>query len=56
MRFTLEERDLSHVDEGGIRKVAAGRYRLFVGGGQPDATSAAVSAELEIRGERALPR
>ena len=56
VRFTLEDRDLSHVDEAGIRKVAAGSYRVFVGGGQPDTTTAAVSAEIEIKGERALPR
>jgi beta-glucosidase len=56
VRFTLDDRDLSHVDESGVRKVAAGRYRLSVGGGQPDATSALVSGELEIRGERLLPR
>ncbi len=54
--FTLEERDLSHVDEGGVRKVAAGRYQLFVGGGQPGTTTALVAADLEIGGEKALPR
>ncbi len=56
VRFTLDDRDLSHVDEAGIHKVAAGRYRLWVGGGQPDTTPAIVSAELEIEGERQLPR
>ncbi len=56
VRFTLDDRDLSHVDEAGVRRVLAGRYRVAVGGGQPGATGALVSADLEIKGERALPR
>jgi beta-glucosidase len=56
VRFSLAERDLSHVNDAGTRLVAAGRYGLSIGGGQPGTGAPAVAAELEIRGERALQR
>jgi beta-glucosidase len=56
VRFALDERDLSHVDAAGTRLVAAGRYGLTVGGGQPGTGAPGVAAELEISGDRTLPR
>jgi len=56
VRFRLEDRDLSHVNEAGTHVVGPGRYQLSVGGGQPGATTAIVSDELEITGEKPLPR
>jgi beta-glucosidase len=37
--FTLSSRDLSLIDEAGQRVFQPGRYRLFVGGSQPDERS-----------------
>ena len=54
--FRLDDRDLSHVDASGARLVSAGRYGVSVGGGQPGTGAPSVAAELEIRGERTLPR
>ena len=56
MRFTLDERDLSHVNASGTRIVGAGRYGLSVGGGQPGAGAPSVGAEFDVRGERTLAR
>ena len=56
VHFALGERDLSHVDEAGTHLVSAGRYGLAVGGGQPGATTALVTADFEISGEKPLPR
>jgi beta-glucosidase len=56
VRFTLDERDLSLVDAGGTRRVAAGRYGLSIGGGQPGTGAPAVAGEFEIRGDKALAR
>ena len=52
--FTLGPEDLHMVNEKGDRVVAAGNYRLSLGGGQPD-TSGVVAAGLTIRGEKKLP-
>ena len=54
--FRLDDRDLSHVDASGARLVGAGRYGVCVGGGQPGTGAPSVAGELEIRGERTLPR
>jgi len=54
VRLVLGDRDLSHVDELGTRKVAAGAYRISVGGGQPGAEN--VDDSFTITGERELPR
>jgi len=39
LRFTLDPRDLSCVNEAGDHVVAASAYRVFVGGGQPGTMS-----------------
>ncbi len=56
--FTLSPRDLSLIDEEGRRVLEPGRFRISVGGSQPDARSVALtgqaplSAELELGGAR----
>ena len=55
IRFELSPRQLSQVDAAGLRAVEAGRYRLFVGGGQPGTTEGA-AATFTIAGRDALPR
>ncbi|MEP6899517.1 MAG: glycoside hydrolase family 3 C-terminal domain-containing protein [Rhodanobacter sp.] len=55
MQFELSPRQLSVVDAAGRRAMAAGRYRLSVGGGQPLGASAA-AVEFMIDGHFALPR
>jgi beta-glucosidase len=56
--FTLASRDLSLIDEDGRRVLAPGRFRVSVGGSQPDARSVALlgvaplGAELELAGAR----
>ena len=56
--FHLAPRDLSEVDDKGNRAVAAGHYRLSLGGSQPvgDAASGVVSKELTIVGSQPLRR
>jgi beta-glucosidase len=56
VRFTLSDRDLSHVSVDGMHVVKTGRYRISVGGGQPDTGASVVTATFDIRGERTLPR
>ena len=56
VRFTLDPRDLSCVNEAGVRLVAPGAYRIFVGGGQPGTGAPSVEAQLSIQGELTLPR
>jgi beta-glucosidase len=60
--FKLTARDLSLIDFAGQRQLEPGRFRLSVGGSQPDARSVALtgqtplSIELEVEGARtALP-
>ena len=48
--------DLSHVDEAGTRVVAAGSYRLSVGGGEPGTGAQTAGAAFSITGRRELPR
>jgi beta-glucosidase len=55
VHFVLSPRDLSLVNEAGDRLVAAGDYRISVGGGQPDMSSSGADAHLTIRGEQKLP-
>ena len=55
VRFTLQPRDLSMVNEAGDRLVAAGSYRLSVGGGQPGTSATVATAEFTIAGEQKLP-
>jgi beta-glucosidase len=56
MRLTLNARDLSMVNEEGTRLVAAGDYKVFVGGGQPGTGAPGAELSLKIRGEQKLPR
>ncbi len=55
VRFTLNQRDLSMVNEAGDRVIASGNYRVSVGGGQPGTTAPTVQAGFTIRGEQRLP-
>jgi beta-glucosidase len=55
VEFILQPRDLSMVDLAGDCRVAAGEYRVSVGGGQPGTSAAGVEAKLAIHGEEKLP-
>lgn len=58
VRFRLGARELSLIDESGARVLEPGRFRVTVGGSQPDARSveltgsAPLGAEFELTGER----
>jgi beta-glucosidase len=56
VRFTLDARDLSCVNESGGRVVAPGAYRLFLGAGQPGTGAPGTEVEFTIEGEQKLPR
>jgi beta-glucosidase len=56
VRFRLNARDLSMVNEEGARLVAAGIYKLFVGGGQPGTGAPGTELPLKIQGQMKLPR
>lgn len=56
VRFALGERELSHVDEAGTHVVAAGPYRISVGGGQPGMGAPTAEAAFSITGRKELPR
>jgi beta-glucosidase len=56
VRVTLNARDLSMVNEQGTRLVAAGSYKLFIGGGQPGTGAQGAELPLTIQGEQKLPR
>ena len=56
LRFTLSDRDLSHVSLDGVHLVRAGHYGISVGGGQPGTGAAVVAGAFDIEGERTLPR
>ena len=55
VQLTLQPRDLSYVNESGVRLVTAGDYVISVGGGQPGTAAAQVDIRLSIRGEQPLP-
>jgi beta-glucosidase len=55
VRFRLTQRDLSMVTEMGDRIVAAGKYTVSVGGGQPDTGAPSVSGTLQVNGQIQLP-
>jgi beta-glucosidase len=55
VHFTLDARDLSGVDSNGDRIVAAGSYRISVGGGQPGTAASQTETEFAINGEQRLP-
>ncbi|MDQ2643267.1 MAG: glycoside hydrolase family 3 C-terminal domain-containing protein [Myxococcota bacterium] len=58
VQFRLTEKDLSLIDDDGKRVLEPGRFRVHVGGSQPDARSvellgrAPLSAEFELGGQR----
>jgi len=56
LEFELEPRDLSAVDVEGVRQVMPGRYRVWVGSGQPDTEVAGAAAEFTVGQGRALAR
>lgn len=56
VRLTLNPRDLSMVNDEGARLVAAGDYKVFVGGGQPGTGAIGAELALKIQGEHKLPR
>jgi beta-glucosidase len=53
--FALQEQDLSHVHEAGDRIVAAGTYRIHVGGGQPGTGASGLDASFSVQGQKKLP-
>jgi beta-glucosidase len=53
--FELKARDLSMVSEVGEPIVAAGTYRVSVGGGQPGSAAKTVDGTFSIRGQIKLP-
>jgi len=55
VEFELSPRALSTVDSAGNRAVVAGRYRVFIGGGQPG-YAVGESAAFTITGRDVLPR
>jgi beta-glucosidase len=55
VHFKLDPRDLSYVNEAGDHVVAAGTYRIHVGGGQPGTGAPGVEADFSMEGELKLP-
>jgi beta-glucosidase len=55
VRFVLDARDLSEVNEKGDRLVAKGMHHISVGGGQPGTGAAAVEADFAVKGSKRLP-
>jgi beta-glucosidase len=53
--FKLDPRDLSCVNEAGDRVVAAGTYRIYMGGGQPGTGAPGAEAQFSMEGELKLP-
>jgi len=56
--FHLDARALSEVDSKGLRAVVPGRYRIALGGSQPEGDNAAggQSAEFSVVGTQQIPR
>jgi hypothetical protein len=55
LHFELKERDLSMVSEAGEPIIAAGKYIVTLGGGQPDTTATTVAGSIEIKDSMTLP-
>jgi beta-glucosidase len=55
LRFILNARDLSLVNETGEHIVAEGNYRVSVGGGLPGTQAPSVAASFSIQGQQKLP-
>ena len=54
--FTLAPRDLAFADDQGVMRVSAGRYRVWIGGGQDGTGAPGVAAEVRIIGNVTLPK
>ena len=55
VEFTLKNRDLGMVTDVGEPIIAAGKYAVSVGGGQPDTGAPAVAGAFEVTETMALP-
>ncbi|MEJ2146620.1 MAG: glycoside hydrolase family 3 C-terminal domain-containing protein [Acidobacteriota bacterium] len=55
IHFEVAPRDLSMVTEAGDHIIAAGEYKLSVGGGQPDTGAPVVAGTFQIKGQLMLP-
>jgi len=55
VHFELKARDLSMVTDDGVIEVAAGKYNVSVGGGQPDTGAPTVAGTFEVTGTKVLP-
>jgi beta-glucosidase len=55
VHFALDPRDLSIVNEAGMRVIAPGIYRLIVGGGQPGTAAPQTETTFTIEGDSTLP-
>jgi beta-glucosidase len=53
--FDLQPRDLSMVSEDGDPMVAAGKYGVYVGGGQPHTSAQTANGSFVVAGEMKLP-
>ncbi|BFI95094.1 MAG: glycoside hydrolase family 3 C-terminal domain-containing protein [Rhodanobacter sp.] len=53
VEFILSPRDVSRVDAAGTRAVEPGRYRVFIGGGQPG-DAAGVASTFTIEGQQVV--
>ncbi|HLI02932.1 MAG TPA: glycoside hydrolase family 3 C-terminal domain-containing protein [Terracidiphilus sp.] len=55
VRFELKPRDLSMVTEAGEPIIAAGKYTLSIGGGQPGTAAPVVASRFTVQGTITLP-
>ena len=55
VRFELKPRDMSMVTEAGEPIVAAGKYRISVGGGQPSSGAHILTENFNVKGQLTLP-
>jgi beta-glucosidase len=55
VHFDFSPRDLSSVTEAGDRVVAAGRYTISVGEGQPGTDAPAAAGHFAVEGNTSLP-
>ena len=55
VQFELKPRDISMVTEAGEPIVAAGRYAVSVGGGQPNTGARVLTENFNIKGQLTLP-
>jgi beta-glucosidase len=54
LRFELKERDLSMVSEAGEPMIPAGKYSVWIGGGQPNTDAPTVTGTFEVGNSRRL--